>query len=122
MAGIRADYVSGQEVWTKQGDKNDWLNKYFNTAAFQKNAPGTFGNTPRNLLRGPRTNSWDLGISKNWRFYERYRLQFRWEMFNAFNTPSFANPSKREQRTIRADHLHGRCPAQGDAGRPEDGF
>ncbi|HVX65361.1 MAG TPA: carboxypeptidase regulatory-like domain-containing protein, partial [Bryobacteraceae bacterium] len=89
----RADYVPGQEVWTKQGDKNDWLNKYFNTAAFQKNAPGTFGNTPRNLLRGPRTNSWDLGISKNWRFADRYRLQFRWEMFNAFNTPSFGNPS-----------------------------
>ena len=28
-----------------------------------------------------------------WYFHERYSLQFRWEMFNAFNTPSFGAPN-----------------------------
>ncbi len=30
---------------------------------------------------------------KNWTYRERYNTQFRWEMFNAFNRPSFANPN-----------------------------
>ena len=95
IGGDRADYVPGQTITSKQGSKNEWLNSYFSKAAFQPNAPGTFGNTPRALFHGPRTNSWDMGISKNWRFHERYRVQFRWEMFNAFNTPSFSNPVNR---------------------------
>jgi len=90
--GDRADYVPGVEISSKQGDKNDWLHEFFSTDAFQPNQPGTFGNTPRALFHGPRTNAWDLGIAKNWTMKERYRVQFRWEMFNAFNTPSFANP------------------------------
>jgi hypothetical protein len=91
--GDRADYVSGQALTVKQGDTKDWLHQYFNTKAFQVNQPGTFGNTPRALFFAPHTNSWDLGISKNWEFLERYRIQFRWEMFNAFNTPSFSGPN-----------------------------
>jgi hypothetical protein len=92
IGGDRADYVPGQELTVHEGSKNEWLRRFFNTAAFQPNAPGTFGNTPRALFHGPRIHAWDLGITKNWRFQERYRLQFRWEMFNAFNTPSFATP------------------------------
>jgi hypothetical protein len=33
-----------------------------------------------------------MGIHKNWMLQERTRLQFRWEMFNAFNRPNFSNP------------------------------
>jgi hypothetical protein len=33
-----------------------------------------------------------MGLSKNFRFGDRYRLQFRWEMFNAFNHPTFGLP------------------------------
>ena len=38
-------------------------------------------------------NACDLGVSKNFPFKERYRVQFRWEMFNAFNRPHFDNPN-----------------------------
>lgn len=31
-------------------------------------------------------------LAKNIPFKERYRVQFRWEMFNATNTPSFSTP------------------------------
>ena len=84
--------MPGQQLWSGRGSKNQWLNQYFNIAAFQPNRPGSFGDTPRAVFLGPRQDSWDLGIGKNWRWQERYRLQFRWEMFNAFNTPSFSNP------------------------------
>ena len=33
-------------------------------------------------------------MTKNFRFTERYRLQFRWEMFNAFNRVTFARPDR----------------------------
>jgi hypothetical protein len=92
VGGDRADYT-GAPLNVKQGDKGDWILQYFNTDAFVQNAPGTFGNFGRNVLRAPHYTNLDLGISKNWRFQERYRVQLRWEMFNALNTPSFRAPT-----------------------------
>jgi Carboxypeptidase regulatory-like domain len=91
--GDRADVVPGQPYQVRQGGKSHWLNQYFNPAAFTANQPGTFGNSGRNLLEGPPINSADIGIDKNWRIQEKCAIQFRWEMFNAFNHPSFANPN-----------------------------
>jgi hypothetical protein len=76
----------------RQGGKSNWLNHYFNTAAFTTNPAGTFGNSGKNMLQGPPIKTMDAAIAKNWIFHERYSFQFRWEMFNAFNTPSFSNP------------------------------
>jgi hypothetical protein len=88
----RADFVPGVLFNTKQGSREQWLNQYFTTAAFQENAPGTFGDTPRNFLRGPGVNYSDAALIKNWSAHERYHLQFRWEMFNVFNHTSFGLP------------------------------
>jgi len=33
-----------------------------------------------------------MGVSKNWSLTEGIHLQFRWEMFNAFNHPDFGTP------------------------------
>ncbi len=87
----RADWA-GQPLNVHQGSEGQWIAHYFNPAAFVCNAPGTFGTSGRNIMYGPGTNNADLGISKNFPFKERYRAQFRWEMFNAFNRPWFANP------------------------------
>jgi hypothetical protein len=89
--GDRAD-LTGMPTTVQQGSKQQWLNQYFNTAAFTTNAPGTFGTSGRNILRGPRYDSIDLALLKNWTVRERYGLQFRWEMFNAFNHASFNTP------------------------------
>ncbi len=91
--GDRADRVAGQQVTEHQGGKRDWLNHYFNTAAFTDNAPGTFGNSGKNLLNGPAVVTADLGADKNWAVREGFVLQFRWEAFNALNHPSFGLPS-----------------------------
>ena len=77
----------------KQGSKQQWLNSYFNPAAFVPNAIGTHGNSGRNMLRGPRGSNLDLAFLKNFPFYnDLYRLQLRWEMYNATNTPWFGTP------------------------------
>jgi hypothetical protein len=90
--GDRADLVPGQTFGEMLGSKSHWINQYFNTEAFTCNAIGTFGDSRRNLLAGPRCNNWDLGFGKNIPIKERFKLQFRWEMFNAMNTPHFSNP------------------------------
>jgi hypothetical protein len=53
--------------------------------------PGGFG-MARNALRGPGFWNFDLGILKTFRVSERVNIQFRAEMFNAFNHPNFENP------------------------------
>jgi hypothetical protein len=88
----RADLIAGQGLGVRQGGKSNWLNHYFNTGAFTNNPAGTFGNSGKNMLQGPPIRTMDAAIAKNWSFHERYSFQFRWEMFNAFNTPSFSNP------------------------------
>ena len=94
--GDRADFSPNAQQMASgvhQGGKSHWLNQYFNTARFVQNAPGTFGDTPRNLFQGPGINTADLGLVKNWEVHDQLHLQFRWEMFNAFNHANFANPN-----------------------------
>ncbi|MGB8653214.1 MAG: carboxypeptidase regulatory-like domain-containing protein [Candidatus Acidiferrales bacterium] len=92
QGGDRADIVPGQNFDVRKGGQSQWLNEYFNTAAFTFNAPGTFGDSGRNMFQGPPSKNVDAAIAKNWSVRERYNLQFRWEMFNAFNHPNFGTP------------------------------
>ena len=89
----RADWVSGVSANVHHGSRAEWLANYVNMSAFQNNAAGTFGNSGRNIFRAPYLNTADTSISKNWKFQERYGLQFRWELFNTFNHTSFAAPT-----------------------------
>jgi hypothetical protein len=90
--GDRADLISSQSFGVHQGSKAQWLNHYFNSSAFTPNNPGTFGNSGKNILKGPGMNTWDLALMKNFPFRERYNIQFRWEAYNAFNHPNFGLP------------------------------
>jgi hypothetical protein len=55
---------------------------------------GYYGNSARYILTGPGTVNWNTGLHKNWLLAgERANLQFRWEMFNAFNRANFNNPN-----------------------------
>ena len=67
--------------------------RWFNTAAFARNDPYTFGNAGRNILEAPGTIKFDLALHKNFQIKERMRVQFRAEAFNAFNTPIFDGPN-----------------------------
>jgi hypothetical protein len=70
--------------------------QWLNPAAFAVPAPYTLGNASRTLpgVYGPRSVLFDLMLAKNFRFRERWRFQFRWEMFNFTNTPEFSLPSQ----------------------------
>jgi hypothetical protein len=55
-------------------------------------ADGTFGTMGRNIFRDSGFKNLDFSLFKNFKFRERYGVQFRAEMFNVFNHPLFANP------------------------------
>jgi hypothetical protein len=88
----RADLVSGQPFKIRQGGKSHWLNQYFNLAAFAQNQFGTPGNAPKFFIQSPPDRDMDVSFIKNISIHERYDVQFRWEMFNATNTPSYGSP------------------------------
>ena len=80
----RPDLVPGVSLYLPGGA--------FNPAAFAVPAPGTFGDAPRNLLRGPGLWQTDLGLAKHIPLTERVQLQFRAEAFNLFNRAQYASP------------------------------
>jgi hypothetical protein len=52
-----------------------------------------FGNSGRNILRGPGFIDLDLGISREFAIRERVRLSLRAESFNTMNHPNFGIPN-----------------------------
>jgi len=52
-----------------------------------------FGNSGRNILRGPGFVNLDFGVSRNFAVGERFRIEFRAESFNLANHPNFGIPS-----------------------------
>jgi hypothetical protein len=93
----RADVVPGVSRNVRQGGKANWLKNYFNSKAFTQNAAGTFGNSGKNIMQAAPLNYSDAGLFKNFKYRERYNLQFRWEMFNVLNQTSFAAPDSGNQ-------------------------
>lgn len=55
-------------------------------------APGSNGNSGRNIFTGPSYWNVDMGVTKQFGITERINLQFRAEFFNAFNHTNFDNP------------------------------
>jgi hypothetical protein len=66
------------------------FSRNFDTGVFQLPARGTIGNSAKTVIRGPGINNWDAAIFKNIPVYEKYRFQFRWELYNAFNHTQFS--------------------------------
>ena len=89
----RADRVPGVPLKARQGGRAHWTQEYFNPAAFTTRHDGTFGDSARNVMQGPPYFNIDTSLAKNWSILERYRLQFRFEFFNATNHPVMSNPN-----------------------------
>jgi hypothetical protein len=67
--------------------------QWFDTSCFVAPLSGYYGNSARNVLYGPGTHNWDIGIQKFFPIHEELRLEFRGEMFNAFNHAQFNAPN-----------------------------
>jgi hypothetical protein len=65
---------------------------YFDPLAFKAVTDVRFGNSGRNILRGPGVFNIDGSLFRNFSIKERVRLQVRVEMFGVTTTPQFANP------------------------------
>ena len=66
--------------------------QWFNISAFANPPMYTHGNAPRNIMLGPGRVTFNTAVSRSFRIGDRSRIQFRWEAFNAFNTPQFGLP------------------------------
>jgi len=74
---------------------NLWYDTSFNRADAAWGVPRqfTFGNSGRNILFGPGRVNFDYSVFKDFTFSERFKLQYRAEFFNLFNTPQFDLPN-----------------------------
>ncbi len=90
--GFDRPNVVGNPVLSADRPRAERITRFFDTTAFVANPIGTLGNSGRNPIIGTGSFVWNTSLLKNFRIYEKHRLQFRWEMFNATNTPVFSNP------------------------------
>jgi hypothetical protein len=63
------------------------------TANFCDTVETGFGNSGRNLFRGPFQSRFDFSVIKETRLTERFSLKYTAQFFNIFNHPSFDTPN-----------------------------
>ena len=99
---VRANLVGPITIFDP---KSNPTASYFDTTAFNTTGlacgsaavaagAGTYGTTPRNVLRGPGRVNMDLAMAKSTPLAgERLKLVLRAEFFNVFNNVEFADPN-----------------------------
>lgn len=89
----RADVVPGVSWKLDNLTRDQKINTgYFNQNAFQTTALGTRGTAGRGIIRGPGFASNDFMIGRIFPIREQVRIQFRAELFNAFNRVNMRSP------------------------------
>jgi len=91
---VRPDRIADGRL--DDGNRRLW----FDTQAFQRvtcNVPSRqdlcrYGSAGYNILNSPGQFNLDFGFFKNFPITEEMKIQLRWEMFNATNTPYFGAP------------------------------
>jgi hypothetical protein len=88
-AGQHVDVVGNYHI------ANPSRTEWFNTSAFAVAGPWSLGNAPRYFsdLRAPGYKNFDISIQKYFPIQERFRFQFRLDMFNAFNHTNYYSPN-----------------------------
>ena len=87
------------------------IDRWFDLGAFVTPTQFTFGNAGRGILIGPGSFNVDLGIQREFPISEQRRIQFRWEMFNAFNRANFLTPNTAIGNPV-AGQISGTAPAR----------
>ncbi len=81
---LRAD-LTGQPIAVADPNILQW----FNPAAFIAPPPGQYGDSGRNIVRGPSTALFDMAMTKMFRLSDTRMLELRVQGNNVFNTPQF---------------------------------
>lgn len=73
------------------------IHRFYDVSAFQVlpagGVSGRIGDAGRNILTGPPINDFDIQLFKQVSFAESQKVEFRWEMYNAFNHTQWSAPS-----------------------------
>jgi hypothetical protein len=81
--------IEGHECGTSCGGPNSY---WFSPSSFANPAAGTIGNVGRNILHGPNLMAINASIFRRFNLTERFKLEFRAEVYNLSNTPQFDLP------------------------------
>jgi len=87
MANQRVDQVSNDAYGAKT------LINFLNPAAFGQPAPGGFGTSARNSIKGPSFHKVDLALSRLVSLAATRTIELRLEVFNLFNTFNWGLPN-----------------------------
>jgi hypothetical protein len=85
----RPNVITGQPYTPSGQSIYNWIN----LNAFTIQPKGTPGNEARTQLYGPSQRQVDFSLFKEFPFRERYKLQFRAEVYNISNTENFGQPN-----------------------------
>jgi hypothetical protein len=86
VPGVPLTPPGGRQI---SGTTSNWINPAAFTAVTD---PDSYGDAPRNIVRGPNLWQTDLGVSKRIPITESAQLQFRCETFNLFNRAQYSLP------------------------------
>jgi hypothetical protein len=91
----RPNVTAGCKATNSTGSAASRLNKWFNTSCFTQTSNFSFGNEPRidPNIRQQGAANWDISAVKKTAIGEGIDLEFRAEMFNAFNHVQFQVPN-----------------------------
>jgi hypothetical protein len=121
ISGIYA-YRSGRPFTVTQGSNNvgqgmtglpnrvgdgagkETVDEWFDKTAFQAVPSGTFGDSGRNILRGPDWQSLDLSLQKSFPM-GRTNLSLRWDVFNVFDTVNLGLPDANVSNTATVGQI-----------------
>ncbi|MGH9673672.1 MAG: hypothetical protein ACRD44_10870, partial [Bryobacteraceae bacterium] len=100
-ASNRADRIADGRLDQSGRSRSEAADRWFDTAAYVQPAlidsratrpTRQFGTAGVGTVLGPSFFTYDFQVQKTVALRERYRLQFRAEMFNPFNVPMLGNP------------------------------
>jgi outer membrane receptor protein involved in Fe transport len=96
LANAVADCLTDGSLNPAQRDVDRW----FNPGAYSVPTPARLGSCGRNTLDAPSYLNFDFALARSFDYFgENRRLEFRWEIFNAFNHPQFGLPERNRAST-----------------------
>jgi Carboxypeptidase regulatory-like domain len=93
QANVGGGLQRGNIVSDPEGHAQHTIGNWFNASAFAIPNAGSYGDAPVNAVRGPGFTDVDFSVLRTFGITERFRLQFRAEMFDLFNHPNYNNPN-----------------------------
>ena len=92
MGTWRPDVIGEHRVSNPTPD--EWYDRTAFEIPRDANGVADFGNVGRNTMQEDGIFNWDIGLQKSFYPTERTEVQFRYEVFNLTNHPSFSVPNR----------------------------